>query len=176
MENASIKLDNTFAASYVRKASALLHGHLIGLSIPESLKEEYLFVLQEAPRLLDVFIDMTLSRERYLIQGIQLIQLKQAIIQGVWPFESKLKQLPHWTPAIDRALIKEGYDDILKLNFLLPDKLHELLMKVYSKYSNDYSDLLSNDDNNDKSSDKKQANAKNQSKKSKKNKKKQEAK
>eukprot|EP00483_Globobulimina_turgida_P000892 UN00893 len=101
------QLDNIFSAGYARKAAALLHGHLMGMQIPTSLYEEYMYVLQEAPRLLDVMIDMTVSRERFWAQTIQLIQLKQAIIQGVWPMESYLKQLPYWTTHIDKLIRKK---------------------------------------------------------------------
>merc|ERR1712083_767322 len=76
-------------------------------------------------------------------QTMQLIQLKQAIIQGVWPMESHLKQLPHWTPAIDKGVRKNGYQSILALNFLKEDELNETLKKVYSEYSEDHSHLIS---------------------------------
>ena len=112
------EIDNIFSESYARKAAALLHAHLMGMQIPKSLYGEYMLVLQEAPRLLDVMIDMTVSRERFWAQTMQLIQLKQAIIQGVWPMESHLKQLPHWTPAIDKGIRKKGLNSILQLNFL----------------------------------------------------------
>merc|ERR1712154_671153 len=137
------QLDNIFSASYARKAAALLHSHLMGMQIPTSLYGEYMIVLQEAPRLLDVMIDMTVSRERFWAQTMQLIQLKQAIIQGVWPMESHLKQLPHWTPAIDKGVRKNGYQSILALNFLSNDELNETLKKVYSEYSEDHSHLIS---------------------------------
>ena len=75
-------------------------------------------------------IDMTVSRERYWSQTLQLIQLKQAIIQGVWPMESHLKQLPHWTPAIDRELRKLEFENILKLNFLSENDLKNVLNKL----------------------------------------------
>lgn len=54
--------EELFRTSYVRKTCTLLNAHLLGLSMPDSLHPEYLFVLQEAPKLLDVMIDMTLSR------------------------------------------------------------------------------------------------------------------
>eukprot|EP00484_Ammonia_sp_Unknown_P000864 CAMPEP_0197021852 /NCGR_PEP_ID=MMETSP1384-20130603/2738_1 /TAXON_ID=29189 /ORGANISM="Ammonia sp." /LENGTH=988 /DNA_ID=CAMNT_0042449767 /DNA_START=51 /DNA_END=3017 /DNA_ORIENTATION=+ len=136
-------LDNLFEASYARKAAALLHAHLMGMQIPKDLYAEYMLVLQEAPRLLDVMIDMTVSRERFWAQTMQLIQLKQAIIQGVWPMESHLKQLPHWTPNVDKAIRKRGYNSILALSFLDDEKLSELLNEVYSKYSEDHSHLIS---------------------------------
>merc|ERR1712154_640645 len=137
------QLDNIFSASYARKAAALLHAHLMGMQIPSSLYGEYMIVLQEAPRLLDVMIDMTVSRERFWAQTMQLIQLKQAIIQGVWPMESHLKQLPHWTPAIDKGIRKNGYQSILQLNFLNDEELKKTLSSVYSEYSEDHSHLIS---------------------------------
>eukprot|EP01084_Bolivina_argentea_P216326 367552_1 len=137
------RLDNIFNASYARKAAALLHAHLMGMTIPTSLYTQYMLVLQEAPRLLDVMIDMTVSRERFFPQTMQLIQLKQAIIQGVWPMESHLKQLPHWTPAIDQGIRKKGYPSVLALNFLGPDELCDTLNNVYSEYSEDHSHLIS---------------------------------
>merc|ERR1712154_539782 len=114
-----------------------------GMQIPTALYPEYMIVLQEAPRLLDVMIDMTVSRERFWAQTMQLIQLKQAIIQGVWPMESHSKQLPHWTPAIDKGVRKNGYQSILALNFLKEKDLNETLKKVYSEYSEDHSHLIS---------------------------------
>merc|ERR1712083_190674 len=136
-------LDNVFNASYARKAAALLHAHLMGMQIPTQLYPQYMLVLQEAPRLLDVMIDMTVSRERFFPQTMQLIQLKQAIIQGVWPMESYLKQLPHWTPAIDKGLRKRNLTDILQLNFFSKEKLEQTLSDVYSEYSEDHSHLIS---------------------------------
>merc|ERR1712154_153043 len=136
-------LDNVFNASYARKAAALLHAHLMGMQIPTQLYAQYMIVLQEAPRLLDVMIDMTVSRERFWSQTMQLIQLKQAIIQGVWPMESHLKQLPHWTPAIDKGIRKNGYQSILHLNFLDDQQLKDTLNTVYSEYSEDHSHLIS---------------------------------
>merc|ERR1712154_222562 len=136
-------LDNIFNASYARKAAALLHAHLMGMQIPSSLYGEYMIVLQEAPRLLDVMIDMTVSKERFFPQTMQLIQLKQAIIQGVWPMESYLKQLPHWTPAIDKCLRKRNLVDLLQLNFMDKETLEKLLSDVYSEYSEDHSHLIS---------------------------------
>ena len=142
------QLDNIFSAGYARKAAALLHAHLMGMQIPQSLLGEYMLILQEAPRLLDVMIDMTVSRERFFPQTMQLIQLKQAIIQGVWPMESHLKQLPHWTPAIDKGLRKDGHQSILLLNFLDEDKLKSTLSNVYQEYTDDQSHIIStlNDD------------------------------
>jgi len=137
------RLDNIFNASYARKAAALLHAHLMGMQVPPLLAPEYMLVLQEAPRLLDVMIDMTVSRERFWAQTMQLIQLKQAIIQGVWPMESYLKQLPHWTPAIDKGLRKKGFTNLLQLNFLNDEQLKETLTEVYSEYSEDHSHLIS---------------------------------
>merc|ERR1712129_684841 len=104
----------------------------------------------EAPRLLDVMIDMTVSRERYWAQTLQLIQLKQAIIQGVWPMESHLKQLPHCTPAIDKGVRKNDYTSILALNFLSNEELNDTLKKVYSEYSDDHTHLISPLKDNDK--------------------------
>ncbi|ETO18916.1 DNA polymerase theta/eta [Reticulomyxa filosa] len=141
------ELENVFEASYVKKSCALLTAHLMGLPIPEVLHDEYLFVLQEAPRLLDVMIDMTLSRERYWAQGTQLIQVKQAVVQGVWPFEPKLKQLPHWTLGIEKLLNTKGFFDLTQLNSLDPVKLREILSEAYTKGSNDVSHLISESEN-----------------------------
>ena len=124
------------------KASTLIHAHLFGLQIPASLNDEYLFILQECPRLLDVMIDMTLSRERFFNQGLLLIQVKQSIIQGVWPTESPLKQLPEWKPSIDKALTSKGYKSLIKLNRLKNDELKTLLFDTYKKYYNDNSNLF----------------------------------
>eukprot|EP00486_Rosalina_sp_Unknown_P015480 CAMPEP_0201595974 /NCGR_PEP_ID=MMETSP0190_2-20130828/192805_1 /ASSEMBLY_ACC=CAM_ASM_000263 /TAXON_ID=37353 /ORGANISM="Rosalina sp." /LENGTH=607 /DNA_ID=CAMNT_0048056153 /DNA_START=2205 /DNA_END=4025 /DNA_ORIENTATION=- len=137
------EIDNIFSESYARKAAALLHAHLMGMQIPKTLYGEYMLVLQEAPRLLDVMIDMTVSRERFWAQTMQLIQLKQAIIQGVWPMESHLKQLPHWTPAIDKGIRKKNYQSILALNFLDNNQLNTTLKSVYNEYSEDHSHLVS---------------------------------
>ena len=126
----------------MRRSSALLNAHLIGLPIPDELKEDYLFVLQEAPRLIDVMIDMTLSRERFWAQGLQLIQMKQAIIQGVWPFESNLKQLPHWTEGVDRSLVTKKLKNITDMNFLNGNELRDILTDAYKNYSSDYSFLI----------------------------------
>ena len=93
-------LDNVFNASYARKAAALLHAHLMGMQIPTQLYAQYMIVLQEAPRLLDVMIDMTVTRERFWAQTMQLIQLKQAIIQGVWYVPYFLTQWPSYNLVV----------------------------------------------------------------------------
>ena len=57
--------------------------------------------------------------------------------------ESFLKQLPHWTPAIDKGLRKRGFTNLLQLNFLNEDDLKKTLNEVYSEYSEDHSHLIS---------------------------------
>ena len=57
--------------------------------------------------------------------------------------ESYLKQLPHWTPAIDKGLRKRGFNDLLQLNFLDKEHLEKTLNEVYSEYSEDHSHLIS---------------------------------
>jgi len=137
------RIENLFNASYARKAAALLHAYLMNMQIPKALYSEYMLVLQEAPKLLDVMIDMTVTREHFGAQAVQLIQLKQAIIQSVWPMESHLKQLPHWTPAIDQGLRKRGYHSVTALNFLDDESLRQALNEVYTQYSEDHSHLVS---------------------------------
>ena len=56
--------------------------------------------------------------------------------------ESFLKQLPHWTPAIDKGLRKRGFTNILQLNFLNEEQLKETLNEVYAAYSEDHSHLI----------------------------------
>ncbi len=144
---------HAFEAAYCQKAVALISAHLMGIPVPEEIKDEYLFVLMEAPRLLDVMIDGTLSRERFAQQGIQLIQVKQAIVQNCWPFESKLKQLPHWTVGLDKYLraknsIKVDHGpkgelgDLLQLNMFSPKELDDVLMNAYGKGTEDMSYLI----------------------------------
>eukprot|EP01084_Bolivina_argentea_P276678 472142_1 len=125
------QLDDIFTASYGRKAAALLIAHLMGIVIPLSLHSQYIIVLKDAPRLLDVMIDFW-AVEGFEAQTIQLIQLKQAIIQSVWPMESHLKQLPYWNLEIDQAIRQKGYKSILALNFLDNKELKEMLNKVYA--------------------------------------------
>eukprot|EP01083_Nonionella_stella_P080084 219879_1 len=122
-----------FNIPYVRKCTVLLTAHLLMMPIAASLHSEYLFALHNAPRLIDVMIDVTLSRQNYWMQTLQLIQLKQAIFQGVWPNESVLKQLPNWTPSVDKAIRKKGYHDIVALNYLKNDSLKSLLSPIYSE-------------------------------------------
>lgn len=56
--------------------------------------------------------------------------------------ESFLKQLPHWTPAIDKGLRKRGFTNILQLNFLNEEDLKKTLNEVYAEYSEDHSHLI----------------------------------
>eukprot|EP01084_Bolivina_argentea_P282792 484158_1 len=145
--NRQTTMDNMFDISYINKCCVLLTAHLLGVQIPNSLHDEYLYVLQKAPHLIDVMIDMTLSRERYWFQTLQLIHLKQAIFQGVWPKESILKQLPHWTVTIDKGIRNNGFNNILELNYLNNDQLETLLYKIYKRYS-DNSYLMNENANN----------------------------
>ena len=141
-----LNVKGLFNASYVERACVFLNAHLIGLTIPNELKEEYLLVLQEAPKLLDVMIDMTLQRERYLTQSMMLIRIKQAIIQGVWPFESNLKQLPYWTKKIDSSLKQNKCDTITDLNFLDEKNLRAVLTEAYKEDKGTNANLISDSD------------------------------
>lgn len=117
---------------YIRKSTVLLTAHLLGLDIPSSLYDQYLFVLSKVPKILNIMIDITILRERYWLQTKQLIQLKQALIQGVWPTESVLKQLPDWTPTFDRGMKKKGHKDILSLSNLPDAELKSALEQGYN--------------------------------------------
>ena len=55
--------------------------------------------------------------------------------------------MPHWTESIDRQLRKRGIDSILALTKYEPEKLRQLLIEVYSNFS-DNSHLISKDNKN----------------------------
>lgn len=84
------------------------------------------------------------TSERYTQQAMQLIVFKQAIIQGVWFSQSPLKQLPHWTQPLEKALENDfNICTIQDLARLDPHKLTKVLTEAHSNVLGDHSHLIS---------------------------------
>merc|ERR1712217_425510 len=60
---------------YSKYAMTLIDAHLTDTEVPVALKPMSTYVLKEAPKLLDVMIDMTLQRQ-FINTGSSLLELK----------------------------------------------------------------------------------------------------
>jgi len=127
------KLPEAWAkCNYIRWTSTLLHAFLLG-NLPTQLQNELRFILQEAPRLLDVMIDLTLTRSDFMKTGIALIELKQRLLQGIWFGEPDLCQLPFKGGSkkeILEGLKQQGYKRLLDCCQCKPEDFDQVLKEV----------------------------------------------
>jgi len=115
---------------YVRWTAAILHSFLNG-SPPPYLHDELEFILEEAPRLLDVMIDLICTRSDYMNTGVALVELKQRLIQGLKFGDSDLKQLPiPWSPEKEKIFKDNKVNRLIHLVQQDPDSVDEIMKKV----------------------------------------------
>jgi len=129
--------------NYVRWTAAILHSFLNGIP-RQVLHDELEFILEEAPRLLDVMIDLICTRSDYMNTGIALVELKQRLLQGLNFGDSDMKQLPIRLSLEREKLLKEcNFDRLIRLVQNPPEKVEEVMMKVLAEkeYKEHISDI-----------------------------------
>lgn len=113
---------------YPKYAMTLLDAHLTDTEVPVALKAMSTYVLKEAPKLLDVMIDMTLQRQ-FINTGSSLLELKQRVVQGrVNP--KSLEQLPYYqvySDRFDKVLPKHKLKHLCDVTRLSGEELDGLL-------------------------------------------------
>jgi len=128
---------------YVRWTAAILHSFLNGKP-RQYLHDELEFILEEAPRLMDVMIDLICTRSDYMNTGIALVELKQRLIQGLKFGDSDMKQLPvRWTAEREKLLKDNQIDRLIRLVQNAPEKVDELMKKILEEeeYTERISDI-----------------------------------
>jgi len=130
-----------YECDYVRWTAAILHSFLNG-NPPQILHDELEFILEEAPRLLDVMIDLICTRSDYMNTGVALVELKQRLVQRLKFGETDLRQLPiPWTPEKEKIFKENKISKLIDLVQQTPENVEEIMKKVLTE--DEYKRLIS---------------------------------
>ncbi|KAG9307026.1 hypothetical protein G9A89_003077 [Geosiphon pyriformis] len=101
------ELDRRFGERFdksKKKANALLHAHLLRINVTEEvLLRDQIFIVEKAANLLNGILDVALAHQ-WLAPTIHCMELRQLLVQAVWPGENPLVQLPHINHDVLRAM------------------------------------------------------------------------
>eukprot|EP00698_Gefionella_okellyi_P015841 TRINITY_DN4494_c0_g1_i1.p1 TRINITY_DN4494_c0_g1~~TRINITY_DN4494_c0_g1_i1.p1 ORF type:complete len:2123 (+),score=500.62 TRINITY_DN4494_c0_g1_i1:747-6371(+) len=97
------------------KVNVLLQAYISRVELPAEFQSDLRSILETASRLVLAMVDVV-SSNSWLLPAIAAMELSQMLVQAMWLRDSKLLQLPHFTPAM--ADICKS-DDIAEVGDLL---------------------------------------------------------
>ena len=108
------------------KTNLLIQAHLSRLSVPAELASDTEVILCRIIRLIQACVDV-LSSSGWLSPALAAMELAQMVTQSVWPKDSYLKQLPHFTTEIIERCTGKGVTTIFDIMELENDERIQLL-------------------------------------------------
>ena len=125
---------------YVHVCSVVLHAHMQRLTVPESLQPLLHHLLKQAHPLLNCMLDVCVSPQPAMMGGervmapshkvvpaLGVVDLMQMITQAMWIHDSPLRQLPHITDDVLKALLKKNIKSVHAVRKMDADKRAKIL-------------------------------------------------
>ncbi|EGV61861.1 Sec63-domain-containing protein [Yamadazyma tenuis ATCC 10573] len=120
-----VKSSNPDFESPYFKTFILLQAHFSRLQLPLDLRADLVFILKQVMKVIGACVD-TVSSEGYL-NAIQVVDLSQMVIQGIWNRDSPLKQIPHINEGILTRCKKYNVETVYDIMALEDDERDDVL-------------------------------------------------
>lgn len=140
-----VDLDNV--ADPAIKANILMQAHFSRMPIHSiDLKGDLKGVLADAVRLISALVDV-ISSSGWLPPALAAMELSQMVVQALWPSNSPLWQLPHFTPELVNKCNQCGVENIFDLVEMEDNERVKLLgmtegeMEDVAKFCNSYPNI-----------------------------------
>ena len=109
------------------KAFVLLQAHFSRMQLPTDLAKDQEIILSKVLNLLSGCVDV-LSSEGHL-NAMSAMEMSQMVVQAMWDRDSPLKQIPHFSPDVVKAVHDAGVKDIFEFMEAMTKKGSAALIK-----------------------------------------------
>ena len=109
------------------KAFVLLQAHFSRMQLPIDLAKDQETILTKVLNLLSGCVDV-LSSEGHL-NAMSAMEMSQMVVQGMWDRDSPLKQVPHFSPEVIKAVNSAGVKDVFEFIEAMSEKDSAALIK-----------------------------------------------
>ncbi|MCJ1409201.1 DEIH-box ATPase [Ptychographa xylographoides] len=109
------------------KAFVLLQAHFSRMQLPVDLAKDQEVILSKVLNLLSGCVDV-LSSEGHL-NAMSAMEMSQMVVQAMWDRDSPLKQIPHFSDEVAKAVNAEGVTDIFEFMEAMSEKNSTSLVK-----------------------------------------------
>lgn len=124
------------------KTFILLQAHFSRLSLPPDLKSDVQSILNQVTKVLYASVDI-LSSKGYL-NALNVMDLMQMVVQGLWDSDSCLKQVPFFNDSILAKCKKLNVETIYDIMALEDDERDQLLAGLSDSQVSDVAEFVNN--------------------------------